>query len=134
MRAQKATQIRLLLLLVIIGLGIGSRASTTGLPILDNYLGDGLYAAMAFILWTIVLKGREALSALLAMVVVGSMELFQLSTIPLKLSASDHPFIRLVAALIGTTFGYLDILSYAIGIICCFWIYRYLMFGRSDPS
>jgi hypothetical protein len=88
MRIQKATQTRLLLLLAIISLGVLSRASTTGLPILDNYLDDGLYAAMCFVLWTIVLKGRETLSAALAMVMVGSMEVFQLSNIPLKMEST----------------------------------------------
>jgi hypothetical protein len=131
---QKATRTRLLLLFAILSFGILSRAFATGLPILDKYLGDGLYAAMFFILWTIVLKGREALSAALAMVIVGSMEVFQLSNIPLTLSASDHAFVRLVAALIGTRFGYLDILAYVLGIMSCYFIYRYLVFGRSNPS
>jgi hypothetical protein len=127
----KATQTRLLLLLAIISLGILSRSSTTGLPILDNYLGDGLYAAMFFILCTIALKGRERLSAVLAGLIVGSMEVFQLSGIPLELSTSANPLVRLVARLIGTTFSYLDILAYAIGILLCSLIYRYLVFGKT---
>jgi hypothetical protein len=131
---QKATQTRLLLLLAIISLGILSRAFTTGLPILDNYLGDGLYAAMFFILGTIALKGRERLAAVLAGLIVGSMEVFQISNIPLELSTSANPLVRLVARLIGTTFGYLDILAYLIGILLCYLIDRYLVFGRSSHS
>jgi hypothetical protein len=127
----KATRIRLLLLLAILGLGIGSRAFATGLPILDKYLGDGLYAAMFFILFTIGLKGRATLSALLAGLIVGSLEVFQLSGIPLELSRSDYAFVRLVAKLIGTKFGYLDILAYAIGILLCYLIDRYLVFGKT---
>jgi hypothetical protein len=130
----KATRIRLLLLLAILGLGIGSRAFTTGLPILDKYLGDGLYAAMFFILFTIGLKGREALSALLAGLIVGSLEVFQLSGIPLELSTSDHASTRLVAKLLGTTFSYLDILAYVIGILLGYLIYRYLLFGKTSLS
>ena len=129
-----ATKFRLLLLLAILGVGIGSRAFTTGLPVLDKYLGDGLYAAMFFFLGTIALKGREALSALLAGLIVGSLEVFQLSGIPLELSASDHAIVRLLAKLIGTKFGYLDILAYAIGILLGYLIDRYLVFGRSSRS
>jgi hypothetical protein len=130
----KATQIRLLLLLAILGLGIASRAFTTGIVILDKYLGDGLYAAMFFILCTIALKGRERLSVVIAGLIVGSMEVFQISNIPLELSTSEHAFVRLLAKLIGTRFGYLDILAYLIGIILCYLIYSYLVFGRSSRS
>jgi hypothetical protein len=109
-KMEKATRTRLILVLAIIGLGIGSRASTTGLAVLDKYLGDALYAAMFFVLGTIALNGRENLSALIAALIVGSLEVFQRSNIPLEMSASNNPLIRLAATLIGTKFGYLDIL------------------------
>jgi hypothetical protein len=132
---QKATKIRLFLLLAIISLGLFSRASTTGISILDKYLGDGLYAAMFFILCTIGLNGRESLAALIAGGIVVSMELFQLTHIPLAMSASDNGWLRLAATLVGTRFSYLDMLSYALGIALGYVIYRYLVFGRSgSPS
>ena len=100
----------------IIALGILSRVVHTGLALFDKYLGDALYAAMVYvILW---LFWRP--TALRAMALMTTIELFQLTLIPAHMLASRHLIVRICARLIGTQFSMLDLLAYAVGIGCIY--------------
>jgi hypothetical protein len=59
----------------IIALGILSRIVHTGLAVFDKYLGDGLYAAMVYVI--LRLFWRSARVAIPAMLVMTVIELFQ---------------------------------------------------------
>lgn len=97
---------RFLRLAAIIGVGILSRLSHTGLILIDKYLGDALYAAMFY----------ELLRLPWSAVAMVAIESFQLTGIPAHLLASDYLPVRLCARLLGTEFSWLDLLAYAAGI------------------
>ena len=112
---------RLSLLACIVGtitVGILSRVIHTGLSVFDKYLGDVLYAAMVYgilrLLWS------PAGSAVCAMVVMTFIELFQLTMIPARMLASEHPITRICARLMGAEFSFLDLLAYGVGIGCIY--------------
>ncbi len=108
----------LAILLAIIAIGILSRTIHTGLPVFDKYLGDALYAAMVYtILRLIYMSASVAVPAMLMMTAI---ELFQLTMIPAHMLGSEHLMIRISARLIGTSFTFLDLLAYAIGIACLY--------------
>ena len=102
----------------IITVGILSRVIHTGFSIFDKYLGDLLYAAMVYgilrLLWS------PARSAVCATVVMTLIELFQLTMIPARMLASEHPITRICARLIGVEFSFLDLLAYGVGIGCIY--------------
>ena|SRR5450755_2911192 len=102
----------------IIALGILSRIVHTGLAVFDKYLGDGLYAAMVYVI--LRLFWRSARVAIPAMLVMTVIELFQLTMIPANMLASPHLAVRICARLIGTQFSFLDLFTYACGIICIY--------------
>jgi uncharacterized protein DUF2809 len=58
--------------------------------------------------------------ALPAMAIMTAIEFFQLTMIPARLLASEHLVVRICARLIGTEFGFLDLLAYAVGIGCMY--------------
>jgi hypothetical protein len=102
----------------IITMGILSRVVHTGLVVFDKYLGDALYAAMVYgilrLLW------RPAASAVCAMVVMTTIELFQLTMIPARMLSSGHWMTRICARLMGVEFSFLDLLAYGVGIGCIY--------------
>ncbi len=102
------------MLAIVIALGIGSRLVHTGLPLIDKYLGDALYAVMFFVIFR--LRETPAKAGWLAMGMVTAMELFQLTGIPLAMSGSDSLPVRLVARLLGTEFSIADLAAYVVGI------------------
>jgi hypothetical protein len=102
-------------LFVIITAGILSRTVHSGLPLLDKYLGDSLYASMVCVL--LRLSGRIQNIPLAAALILLALECFQLTGIPASLSRSDLLPIRLAARLLGTHFHWADLLAYAIGIL-----------------
>jgi uncharacterized protein DUF2809 len=104
----------------IIALGILSRIVHTGLAVFDKYLGDALYAAMVYVI--LRLFWRSAPVAMPAMLVMTIIELFQLTMIPAHMLASPHLPVRICARLIGTQFSFLDLLSYACGIACIYFL------------
>jgi hypothetical protein len=104
------------LLAAIVGAGILSRAMQTGFRVFDKYLGDALYAAMIYVL--LRLSGRIARVALWAAVAMTAIELFQLTGIPAGMLRSGYPAARVCARLLGTEFSVLDLLAYAVGIVC----------------
>ena len=117
----KPTSRRIIVLGVIILSGIGSRLIATGFALFDNYLGDALYAAMLFML-LLVFAPRLTLAkaALIGFGLVVLIELFQQTGIPLAMRSHENSLIQLMALLLGTTFNYWDLVSYAIGIVLFF--------------
>lgn len=106
-------------ILAIIAAGILSRLVHTGYAVFDKYPGDALYAMM---LYCILRLFREAAAAALgAMAIMTALESFQLTMIPAQLHANENAAIRLCARLLGTEFGFGDLLAYAAGIACIYW-------------
>jgi hypothetical protein len=101
-------------IVAIIALGILSRTVHSGLVVLDKYLGDALYAAMAYAILRLYWRGAAV--AVYAMAVMTAIELFQLTLIPARLLASQHLVVRISAHLMGTEFSFLDLLAYGVGI------------------
>ena len=101
-------------LTVIIAAGILSRFMHTGLPLIDKYPGDALYAAMVYVLFR--LTCRTAHVALWAAATMTAIEVFQLTGIPATLFHSHYAIVRLCARLIGTEFSMWDLAAYAVGI------------------
>src|SRR5512140_2404628 len=81
----------------IIALGILSRTVHTGLVVFDKYLGDALYAAMAYAILRLFWRGAAV--AVYAMAVMTAIELFQLTLIPAQLLTSKHLAVRISARL-----------------------------------
>jgi hypothetical protein len=105
------------LLVVVSVIGIASRAFQTGYLLFDKYLGDVVYAFVFYLFlgalcdrWT---PGRKAV---LTLVFVLTVEVFQLTLIPLRLSLSNSFLLRFASILLGTQFGWRDIVAYLLGI------------------
>ena len=96
--------------------GIASRTVHTGSIIVDKYLGDALYAAMVYVLITLVWRASTWRIALASMMIMTIIEVSQLTMIPAHLLASDRLAVRILARLLGTEFAFRDLLAYAVGI------------------
>lgn len=103
----------------IIAAGILSRVVHTGWPLFDKYLGDALYAAMIYAIFRLARPSGAV--ALWAMAAVTAIELFQLTLIPARMWANGGWFVRMCAHLLGTSFSFLDLAAYAVG-IACIWL------------
>ena len=104
---------RWLALALVIAAGLLSRASHTGLILIDKYLGDALYAIMIYLL----LPGQfPARKAAWAMVFMAVLECFQITGIPAEMTQNSHILVRLAGRLLGTTFAWYDLAAYAVGI------------------
>ncbi len=101
----------------IVGLGITSRVVHTGWILLDKYAGDALYAAMVYVLISLIWQTGPLRKAVLAMLIMTALEVFQLTMIPAHLLASGNPAERILARLLGTEFSFRDLLAYAVGIL-----------------
>lgn len=101
-------------LICIIALGMLSRLVPTGFALWDKYAGDALYAAMVYEILRLVWRPRGV--ALWAMGVMTAVEVFQLTGIPARMFTSGNPAVRIAARLLGTSFGWGDLLAYAVGI------------------
>jgi hypothetical protein len=104
--------------LVIIALGLLSRAVPTGLILWDKYLGDALYAAMVYALLRMMWPARTAAGGAAAIML--AIECFQLTGIPAAMVGSDSRWVRIAGRLLGTQFGFTDLLAYAFGIAALF--------------
>jgi Protein of unknown function (DUF2809) len=117
-------------LVCIIGLGIASRAVHTGWIILDKYAGDALYAAMVYALVSLVWQTGALRKAMLAMLIMTALEVFQLTMIPAHMLATGNLATRIVARLLGTEFSFRDLLAYAVGILGVFILDRVKPYRR----
>lgn len=114
----------------IIAMGILSRVVHTGLAVFDKYLGDALYAAMVY--GILRLLSRPTASAVCAMVVMTAIELFQLTMIPAHMLSSEHWMTRICARLMGVEFSFLDLLAYAVGIGCIYFLDSFQRKGEEE--
>jgi len=119
-----------LCLVGIIALGILSRVVHTGFVAFDKYLGDSLYAAMVYA----ILRLFRSTAVVPAMVVMTTIELFQLTMIPAHLLTNAHWIARILARLMGTEFSFLDLLAYGIGIGCIYLLDRDAPAGEGAVS
>ena len=119
-------------ILGIIAMGIVSRIVHTGLAIFDKYLGDALYATMVY--GILRLLSRTAASAVGAMLVMTSIELFQLTMIPAHMLSSEHLMMRICARLMGVEFSFLDLLAYGVGIGCIYLVDSSQWKGEEDSA
>ena len=105
-------------------LGIASRVVHTGWVLFDKYLGDALYAVMVYVLISLCWKGPPARKAIAAMLLMTTIEMFQLTLIPAHLLKSGYLAVRIAARLMGTEFAYRDLVSYAAGILAIYAVDR----------
>lgn len=122
MRKNDGTRLRnnLRLLAAIVAAGLLSRMLPTGWQAIDKDLGDALYAAMLYLLLEIVFPRWTAARVLgWAAAIMLGLELFQLTGIPAALYGNpEHPLaVRILARLLGTSFRFGDLLSYAVGLL-----------------
>lgn len=111
--------------------GILSRVFHTGVALFDKYLGDALYAAMVYAILRFFASPVTA--AVTASVAMTAIELFQLTLIPLHLLASRHLIVRIGARLMGTSFSFVDLWTYAVGIVCIYLADRRTTVERKMP-
>ena len=109
----------LLSMLLCMAIGLFSRLVPIGFPLWDKYLGDIVYALFFYLICSVLFNGNLALhKAGWTALYVTAIELLQLTGIPLQLTRSDYPMIRLFAYLVlGSTFSWWDLLAYAVGIV-----------------
>ena len=111
----------LLCIVAVVLAGVASRVLRSGAPLLDKYLGDGLYAALIYLLLSLAWPSADpARKGLLAYALVAAIEVFQLTQIPADMARSGNLLLRLGAVVLGTRFSWLDLLAYAVGIACIF--------------
>ena len=108
-------------LAVIIAAGIASRLGHTGITFFDKHLGDLLYAAMVYaVLRVAFVSTRRSVVAGAAMAIMVAIELFQLTGIAAGMVANGNLATRICGRLLGTTFSFVDLGSYALAIAVCF--------------
>ena len=111
---------KVLVLAAIILLGILSRLLHSGSVLIDKYLGDALYAAMVYMMMR--LFSGALVSARTAAALMLGIELFQLTTVPARMWASELWIVRICGRLLGTSFSVFDLLAYAVGIGCIYFL------------
>ena len=106
------------LCLIVIALGVASRILRFENAIFSKYLGDALYAILFYLLISMVgLNLRAIVKATIVFIFMITLELFQLTRIPLTLSQNENVLARIIAMLLGTVFSWLDVLAYFVGIV-----------------
>lgn len=101
----------------IVVLGLLSRAWRTGYWVWDKYAGDALYAAALHVVVRMVWwrAGWRQVAAASAVAMLG-IEVFQLTGVAERMWASGSVVGRLMARVLGTTFGWRDLAAYGVGI------------------
>lgn len=108
----------LILLIVTVLIGVVSRLIQIENPILEDYLGDALYAVMFYLILSFFFRNASpTIIGFTTFVIMIGFELFQLTNIPLNFVESGNIVLKLTGILLGTTFSWIDILSYIVGII-----------------
>lgn len=116
-------------LAVIVG-GVLSRLLHSGMPLLDKYLGDALYATLVYLLLRAWRPARAPAGAALASVVLLiAIESFQRTGIPSGMARSDNAALKLLAIGLGTGFSWYDLLAYAVGVGAAAWADYQLLFS-----
>ncbi len=118
-------------IIIVLIMGVASRVFHTGLPIFDAHLGDTLYAVLFYLLLSLFWeKGTPFAKASLTMVLMVLIESFQLTLIPLKFRLSSSMFLKLLSIALGTKFAWVDLVSYAVGILAIF-LFEYFYIRQS---
>ena len=78
-------------------MGVLSRIVQSGFVIIDKYLGDALYAAMVYVILRLLWRATAVAVGMSAMIIMTSVELFQLTMIPAHMLTSDHLISRIGA-------------------------------------
>ena len=105
-------------LIVVITTGVLSRAFQTGNLAFDKYLGDSLYAVMIYLLLRISNPSTKPIAHFwAACIIVGAIETFQLTGIPLSMRESENAIAKLISIALGTKFGIWDLFAYLVGLI-----------------
>ena len=103
---------------LVVFFGILSRTFETGFILLDKYLGDALYAIMFYVLLGAILvnmkPSHKFVLTLLLMVII---ETFQLTNISVDFRRSSNILLNVISTLLGTSFSWLDIVAYLIGLL-----------------
>jgi uncharacterized protein DUF2809 len=125
--------IYILIVLAVVIAGILSRLFRSNVVLLDKYLGDALYAALLYLLLSLVWpSGSTIRKAVVALNLMICIETFQLTLIPLQLSQSQNTVLKILAVVLGTRFSWLDLLAYAIGIAGIYLIDEYVIRERVE--
>ena len=108
--------------------GILSRIFHSGILVFDKYLGDSLYAVMFYLLLSIVwVRGNPLPKAFVTGGLMMAIELFQLTLIPLHFRLSDSSILKFVSIVLGTEFGWFDIIAYLSGILVIYIFDRFYL-------
>jgi hypothetical protein len=109
--------IYIIIALAVVIAGILSRLFRSNVVLLDKYLGDALYAALLYLLLSLVWPSGSAIrKAIVALILMVCIETFQLTLIPLRLSQSQNTILKILAVVLGTQFSWLDLIAYLVGI------------------
>ncbi len=103
-------------LVVVIMTGLGSRMIHSGILLIDKYLGDALYAIMIYLILALAWNTSPRRRAALALMIMTVLEAFQLTLIPLEMTKSGNILMKIVGRLLGTTFSWMDLTAYLVGI------------------
>ena len=103
---------------LVAAIGIISRVVQIGSSIWDKYVGDIVYAAVFYLLLSLIWgEGAVIVKVILTIVYVVAIETFQLTQIPASLSQSTNLAIRAFAyVVLGSGFSWWDMLAYGVGI------------------
>ena len=114
----KRTRILFFVIFAVVLTGSASRLFPIGVLLWDKYLGDALYAVLFYLLLSLVWKSGTPLSkAGISILFMLAVETFQLTHIPLRLSASPNLVLKGLSIVLGTTFAWWDIVAYMVGIV-----------------
>ena len=114
-------------------LGIASRRVPLDNLIWDKYLGDALYAVLFYLCLAICWPHGSTIGRTLATsVFVVCVECFQLTGIPMGWRNGESWLLKFVSVLLGTKFGWLDLISYAVGIVTVFMLDQWGFATRTD--
>jgi hypothetical protein len=119
-----------LLIIVVVLVGGASRLYQTGSILLDKYLGDGLYAVLFYLLLSLFWeRGSPTQKAGVTSIAMVAIETFQLTGFPLQLRLSGNFILKAISIILGTSFSWLDLVAYAVGIAGIWAVERY---GRTN--
>jgi hypothetical protein len=115
-----------LLIIVVVLVGGASRLYQTGSILLDKYLGDGLYAVLFYLLLSLFWeRGSPTQKAGVTSIAMVAIETFQLTGFPLQLRLSGNFILKAISIILGTSFSWLDLAAYAVGIAGIWAVERY---------
>ena len=123
------------LAVVVFALGVVSRVGPKlGNDIWDKYLGDALYAVMFYLCLAIFAPRQSLLFRSVATAVfVICVEFFQTTGIPLQMRNSGNALMKFVSVVLGTKFGWGDVLAYFVGLAAVSVFDRSYVVGSALP-